>query len=137
MSFSLSPSHWINSGWILFGLIGLPLIIPPLISLYMIIYISCWKYEFYDDHIIEQTGVFTINRTELNLYRVKSVKLVQPFLYRLVGLSTVYIQSSDPFKPQMKLVAIPEGNIMINSIREQVNSSRQKMGLKESDIHIL
>ena len=137
MYFKLNPSQWINAGWVLFGIIGFPLVIPPLIALYMIIHVYCWKYEFYDDLIIEQKGVFDVTRTELNLYRVKSVRLQQPFFYRLFNLSTIEIVSSDPLNPYMKLVAVPLGEVLIESLKEEVQKSRTKHGVKESDIHLL
>jgi uncharacterized membrane protein YdbT with pleckstrin-like domain len=137
MVFSLNPSQWINFGWLIFGIIGIPLVLPPLMFIYRIIYVSCWSYEFYDGFIIEQKGVFTIDRTEVNLHRIKSIKLVQPFLYRFVGLYNIHIISSDPFKPFFNLTAIPIGQEMVNAIKEQIHLSRTKHGLKEYDIHTL
>lgn len=137
MYFKLNPSQWTNAGWIIFGIIGSPLIIPPIIALYMIIHVYCWKYEFYDDLIIEQKGVFNVTRTELNLHRVKSVRLQQPLFYRMVNLSIIEIVSSDPLNPYMKLVAVPLGEVLIQSLKDEVEKSRKKHGVKESDIHIL
>lgn len=137
MIYVIGPSQWINTGWILFGILGFPFIIPPLIALYMIIHVYCWKYEFHDGYIIEQKGVFTVHRTEINLERVKSIRMVEPFFYRFVGLSTVYVKSSDPFKPELKIVGIPEGKILVNSIKEETEEFRKRKGIKESDIHIL
>jgi uncharacterized membrane protein YdbT with pleckstrin-like domain len=137
MIFSIKPSQWINTGWILLGIIGFPLVIPTLISIYMIAHVYYWSYEFHDGYIIEQKGVFTINRTEINLHRIKSVKLVQPFLYRFVGLYNIHVISSDPFKPYMTITAVPYGNVLIDAIKEETNTHRKRKGLTESDIHIL
>lgn len=137
MIYVIGPSQWINTGWILFGILGFPFIIPPLIALYMIIHVYCWKYEFHDGYIIEQKGVFTVHHTEINLERVKSIRMVEPFFYRFVGLSTVYVKSSDPFKPELKIVGIPEGKILVNSIKEETEEFRKRKGINESDIHIL
>lgn len=137
MIYVIGPSQWINTGWILFGILGFPFIIPPLIALYMIIHVYCWRYEFHDGHIIEQKGVFTVHRTEINLERVKSIRMVEPFFYRFVGLSTVYVKSSDPFKPELKIVGVPEGKTLLNSIKEETEEFRKRKGIKESDIHIL
>jgi membrane protein YdbS with pleckstrin-like domain len=137
MHFSVKPSQWINIGWILFGIIGIPLVIPTLVAIYMIIYVECWKYEFYDDQIIRQQGVFSITRTELNVFRIKSVRHQRPFLYRLVGLSTIELVSSDPLNPYMKIVAVPMGDVFIESIQEQIVMSKESKGIRETDIHIL
>jgi membrane protein YdbS with pleckstrin-like domain len=137
MIFSIKPSQWINLGWILFGIIGSPLILPPLIALYMIIHVYCWRYEFHEGFIVEHKGVFTVHRTEINLHRIKSIRLVQPFLFRFVGLSTVHLISSDPFKPYMKIIGIPYGEDMVTSIKEETDIYRKRKGLTESDIHIL
>jgi uncharacterized membrane protein YdbT with pleckstrin-like domain len=137
MHFKLNPSQWINTGWVLFGIIGFPLVIPPLIALYQLVHVYRWRYEFYDDLIIQQKGVFDVTRTELNLHRVKSVRLHQPFFYRFFNLSIIQIVSSDPLNPYMELVAVPYGEILIESLKEEVEMSRQRKGIKESDIHIL
>lgn len=44
---TLKPSQWINLGYILFGLIGSPLVIPSLIMIYKILDVYLWRYEFY------------------------------------------------------------------------------------------
>lgn len=137
MHFSIKPSQWINIGWILFGIIGLPLVIPTLIAIYMVAHVYCWSYEFYDDQIIIQKGVFNVTRTELNVHRIKSVRLQQPFLYRLVDLSTIELVSSDPLNPYTQIVAIPMGEVFVESIQEQIIITKEAKGIKESDIHIL
>jgi hypothetical protein len=137
MQFVLKPSQWINIGWIIFGIIAFPLVIPPLIALYMIIYVYMFKYEVYEEMIIRKTGVFSITVTEMKMERIKSIRIQKPFLYRLVGLSTIELVSSDPLNPYMKIIAVPFADIIVDGIRAEVEIQRQKKGIKESDIHIL
>lgn len=137
MVFSIKPSQWINLGWILFGIIGLPLVIPPLIAIYMIANVYCWTYEFHTDQIIQEKGVFDVTRTELNVHRIKSVRLQQPFFYRFVGLSTIELVSSDPLNPYMLIVGVPYGEDFVEGINEQILEAKLSKGIHESDIHIL
>ena len=137
MIFKLKPSQMINLGWVMIGIVLFPLVIPPLFALYRLAYVFMWKYEFYDDIIVEQTGVFNITKTEMYYYRIKSIKVHQPFFLRLFGLSTLEIVSSDPLNPNMKLRAIPAGDYMADVIRDQVLISRQERGVQETDINIL
>lgn len=131
---TLKPSQWINTGWIMFGLLGIPLVIPPLIAIYKIIKVSCHRYDFYVDHILETKGVFTKVTNEVHYFRVKSMQLEEPLLYRLVGLSTLRIKSSDWYVPYLDIMAIPIGEILMKDIKKVVNLERKNHQVREYDI---
>ena len=133
----LKPSQWINLGYILFGLIGSPLVIPPLIMIYKILDVYFWRFEFYHDYIIERRGVFTVNRRELYFFRVKAIQHNAPFLYRFVGISNVIIISSDPYANFFQFKAIYKGLEFSNAFRELVHEGRKKNKIRELDFYQL
>jgi uncharacterized membrane protein YdbT with pleckstrin-like domain len=137
LEYELKPNQLINFGWVMFGVVGLPFVIPPLIALYKLIYTYMWSYKFYEDIVIEQTGVFNITKKEINYFRIKSVKVEKPFLYRLFNLSIVHIYSSDPFQPHLKLVAIPIGDEIAKDIKDKAKQFRKKNKVRETDFKLL
>ena len=133
----LRPSQWINVGWIVFGIIGITFVLPPLIAVYKIIEVYTWTYSIDKQIIIEKKGVFSVQHKETNLYRIKSIRFDEPFLMRLVGIGNLYIKSSDPFQPDLKLVGIPKGVELWKELRQKTMNNRRQFGVKEIDFYNL
>ena len=133
----LRPSQWINVGWIVFGIIGFTFVVPPLIAVYKIIEVYTWTYSIDKQIIIEKKGVFSVQHKETNLYRIKSIRFDEPFLMRLVGIGNLYIKSSDPFQPDLKLVGIPKGVELWKELRQKTMNNRRQFGVKEIDFYNL
>lgn len=133
----LKPSQWINLGYILFGFIAAPLVIPFLMMVYRVLDVYFWRYEFYEEYIIERRGVFSVTRRELYYQRIKGIHNEAPFLYRLVGISNIQIVSSDPFSSFFQFMAIQKGLELSNVIRGISNSGRKKNLIREIDLYQL
>jgi uncharacterized membrane protein YdbT with pleckstrin-like domain len=134
---TLRPSQWLNTGWIMFGLVGIPFILPPIIALYKMIETYCHRYDFYETHILESKGVFNVLRNEVHYYRVKSIQVEEPLLYRLVGLTTVHIKTSDQFNKEFILKAIPVGKSLVQDLRNVVKAERKMHNVREFDMYEL
>lgn len=130
----LRPSQWTNAGWIMFGLLGIPLVIPPLIALYKIIEVHCHRYQFYETHIIETKGVFSVTHSEIYYYRIKSIQVEEPLLFRLVGLSNIHIKTSDQYIREITINAIPVGLTLVNDLRNVVKIERTNNNVRELDM---
>ena len=134
----LRPSQWLNAGWILFGLVGIPFVVPPLIAIYKVIETHCHRYDFYEDHILESYGVFSVIRREVHYFRVKSMLIDEPFLYRLVDLSSVHIKTSDQFNQEFTLKAIPVvGRTLVDDLKAVVKAERKHHNVREFDMYDL
>jgi uncharacterized membrane protein YdbT with pleckstrin-like domain len=133
------PSQWTNLGYIIFGVATAPLTygISLIIPVWKIIETYYTKYEFYSDRIIYRRGVFEVTTDEILIYRIKSINLHEPFLYRLIGISNLNLITSDKYVGEIKLTAIPVGMEFRNTLREMVEENRNIKGTKESDIYIL
>lgn len=134
---TLKPSQWLNAGWILFGLAGIMFVIPPLIAIWKMIELYYHKYDFYEDHILESNGVFTVTRNEIHYFRIKSIQIDEPFLYRLVGLSSLHIKTSDQYTMEFTLKAIPVGKTLVNDLRAVVKLERKAHNVREFDMYDL
>jgi uncharacterized membrane protein YdbT with pleckstrin-like domain len=133
----IKPSQWINFGYILFGVVASPLVIPFLIMIYQMLDVYFWRYEFYQDHVIERRGVFSVTRRELYFHRIKGIQYHAPFLYRLVGISKIQIVSADPFAPFFEFTAIPKGLELNAVIRQIVQEGRKRKNVNELDVFSL
>ena len=134
---TLRPSQWLNAGWILFGLAGIMFVIPPLITIYKMIETYCHRYDFYEDHILESKGVFNVTRNEIHYFRVKSIQVDEPFLYRLVDISNIRIITSDQFIKEFTLKAVPVGRTLVNDLRAVVKAERKAHNVREFDMYDL
>jgi uncharacterized membrane protein YdbT with pleckstrin-like domain len=135
-----SPSQSINVGW---GLLTIcSYVIHPyvslfflLITIYKVIDVICWKYEFYDDRVVERRGIFTVNQEEVNYFRIKSIKMVKPFWMRLFDMSIVDVTSSEQFKPYIRFYGVEMGKEYVDLLTTVTKKSRKKMGIKDLDLY--
>lgn len=139
MILSISPSNFVNYGWALLTVIGFfvnPFLggLVLLIFIYKTIEIFCWKYEFYDDVVVEKKGIFTVTREEVYYSRIKSIMVEEPFIMRFVGLQVIHVMTSEQFKPKFTLYAIEGGTDVKNYLDKLVKKSRKKYGFREVDV---
>ena len=137
---SISPNQLLNIGYLIMLLTLLYLDIRPLAVAALIILIIkalnlyCTTWTIQQDNLIEKTGILNVSTEEVLLYRVKDIRLYEPLLYRLVGLSKLTIVTSDYTNPSVVLYGIKNGEELIGIIRQLVANSRKIEGVKEIDI---
>ena len=139
MNLSVSPSNFINIGWALIIPISSYMnpflgILTLFIFIYKMIEVNCWRYEFYDDVVVEKKGVFSITREEVHYSRIKSIMVEEPFLMRLVGIQIIHVITSEQFKPRFTFYAIEGGEHIKKLLDELVLMSRKNSGIRELDI---
>jgi hypothetical protein len=93
------------------------------------------QYRFGEKTITEKRGVFSHTMREMHYFRIKSIRMEQPFFMRLVGLSNIYMVSSEPFVPEIKLWAVNDGVKHTKYIKDRIYFWREKLGVKETDFH--
>lgn len=133
------PSQWLNMGYFLLT-IGLTFVSMELafISLIILIwkslvlYFTKWSYT--TDTILERVGVFNVTTDEIQFFRIKDLRLYQPLLYRIVGISRLILITSDKFKPVLVLDGIRNGKRKRDMLKALAISSRREMGVKEFDV---
>ena len=131
------PSQWLNFGYVVLTVCGF--IIPPLgllcffFLLWKILVVHFWKWEITGDSIIETKGVLNVNIDEVQLFMIKDVRLYEPFLYRLVGLSKLYLVTSDKYRPVLVLDGIRDGKAKRAMFKNMALTHRKKEGVREFD----
>ena len=91
-------------------------------------------YELTSERIKISRGVLSRVTDTLELYRVKDLETRQPFLYRLVGIENVQLNTSDASSPFILIQAVPSAVGLGDKIRNQVEIIRQQKGVREIDI---
>ena len=129
-----SEGQIVNAG--LFILCGLTfwLVVPLLVALYRGWLTASHRYSLTDQRLREQTGIFSRNTEELELYRVKDISVQEPLLQRLFGRGRVTIATSDRSTPIVVLNAIPKPLAVADLLRSCVERSRVAKGVGVREI---
>jgi len=148
--FTIKPSQWANYPWgIVTGIIvylcsvlNFPyylIVIPVFFWLCNWLILKCWSFDFHDRTISERKGVFSVLTREIHYFRIKSVRVEEPFYLRIFGLKTVVLITSDPLIPILRIFAIGGGNgtDVKDYCKEQAAKWRDDKSVKEQDIHPL
>jgi uncharacterized membrane protein YdbT with pleckstrin-like domain len=129
-----ASSQWKNFG--IFVLCGLFcwLIVPIFFALARYLQTKCRIYELTNERLKITEGVFSKVTDTLELYRVKDLETRKPFLYRLVGVENIHVNTSDLTTPFIFIEAIPVTVGLADKLRNQVETIRQQKGVREIDI---
>jgi uncharacterized membrane protein YdbT with pleckstrin-like domain len=110
------------------------LVVPILMALERYLKTKTKIYELTTERLRTTQGVFGKVTDTLELYRVKDLETRQPFLYRLVGIENVQVNTSDVTSPSVLLEAIPCAVTLGDKIRNQVEAIRAQKGVREIDV---
>jgi uncharacterized membrane protein YdbT with pleckstrin-like domain len=129
-----TSSQWKNLGvFILCGLFCW-LIVPIFIALSRYLQTKNKIYELTTERLKITEGIFSKVTDTLELYRVKDIETRQPFLYRMLGVENVQMNTSDTSSPFIFIEAIPRTVGLADKIRNQVEIIRQQKGVREIDV---
>lgn len=129
----IQPSQWTNCAWFIAGAGLCVFVIPTLIAIGKFLEVCFWSYQFRERTIIERKGIFSVTRTEVHYYRIKSIVIEEPFWMRLFNLGNITIISSDPYQNILRLWAVPQPVELKEAIRERVHYMRKKENVREFD----
>ena len=131
-----SPAQWTN-----FSYYVLCVLLTPIFGLG--IFMALWKYydtknnklEITDQRIIEHKGIFSKTTNELELYRVKDIKHLQPFWLRIVGLSNIVLDTTDYSNPVLLIKGLTNGKDIKEKLRIAIDIRRDIKGVREIDVN--
>jgi membrane protein YdbS with pleckstrin-like domain len=127
-------SQWKNLGvFILCGLFCW-LIVPIFIALSRYLQTKNKIYELTTERLKITEGILNKVTDTLELYRVKDIETRQPFLYRMVGVENVQMNTSDTSSPFIFIEGIPSTVGLADKIRNQVEAIRAQKGVREIDV---
>ena len=109
------------------------LILPALWALWIYIETRSIHHELTTERIRLSRGIFNRKLDDVELYRVKDTSMERPFWYRLFGLSTLIIETSDLSQPRIEIKAVHDGDNLRESLRKQVELLRDRKRVREVD----
>lgn len=109
------------------------LIAPLFYALYRFLQTACHNYSLTDQRLREASGILFRQTDELELYRVKDIRVQQPLLQRLVGCGRIVMMTSDRSTPVVVLNAIGNPLAVADLLRDCVERCRVAKGVREID----
>jgi uncharacterized membrane protein YdbT with pleckstrin-like domain len=129
-----TSSQWKNFGIFILCALFCWLIVPIFIALARYLKTKNKVYELTTERLKITEGVFSKVTDTLELYRVKDLETRQPFLYRVVGIEIIQVNTSDVSSPFILIEAIPSTVALADKIRNQVETIRAQKGVREIDV---
>lgn len=109
------------------------LILPLGWMLWLFVETRSVRHELTTERIRLYQGVFNQKMDDVELYRVKDTSMERPFWYRMFGLSTLVIETSDRSQPRIEIRAVHDGEGLRETLRKQVEYWRDRKRVREVD----
>ncbi len=127
------PSQVTNLGKYILCTLLCVLIVPIFIGLWAYIVTLTTRYSITTQRLTYRRGVFSKETDVLELYRIKDMKVEEPFFLRLFGKGDVVMDTSDRSHPVFRLEAVPEPIQLRDLLRQHVEKRRDEKRVSEVD----
>ena len=129
-------------GWLRGTLVGWLTLLLCLVGVGFLIILVQWirnldtTYELTEDRLILRKGIFVKSVDEIELYRVKDVRMDFTLINQWAGIGTISIDSSDETTREGALVMphIERAAERREELRRLVDAARQKRRVRELDV---
>jgi uncharacterized membrane protein YdbT with pleckstrin-like domain len=129
-------------GWLRGTLAGWGTLLLCLVGIGLLIVLAKWiqnlaaTYEVTDDRLIIRRGIFMKSIDEIELYRVKDIRIDFSLINQWAGIGTITITSSDETTRRAPLVLphIENAQHRREELRRLVDAARQKRHVREIDM---
>lgn len=99
---------------------------------YNVLLVLTIKYELTEEQFLITKGIFSIETNYLELYRIKDLKVNNPFIFRLIGAYNLTIFTSDKTDPILLIKGINQKDFS-TKLRTYVEINRRLKGVFEVD----
>jgi uncharacterized membrane protein YdbT with pleckstrin-like domain len=128
-------------GWLRGTLVGWLTLLLCLVGVGLVIILIKWienlttTYEITQDRLILRRGIFVKSIDEVELYRVKDVRLDFTLINQWANIGTITVTSSDETTRDAPLVIrdVDDANARREELRKLVEAARQKRRVREMD----
>ena len=79
-------------------------------------------------------GVLSKRTDELELYRVRDITFLQPFILRLFNKGTLLLTTGDSTSPELRLEGIPADTALRDRFRDAVEECRDRKRARVAEI---
>lgn len=128
-----TPSQLINIKCYLFCGALFWVVVPLFVMFWQYLKVKSFIYEFTSERLILKKGIFNRLTDQVELYRVKDIRLEEPFLMRIFGLGNIVLVTSDKTLGDILLPAMRDSENLKDKIRHTVEKLREKKNVREMD----
>jgi uncharacterized membrane protein YdbT with pleckstrin-like domain len=136
---SFRSSTW---GWLRGTVAGWGTLLLCLVGVGLIVVVAQWlrfvaaTFEVTNDRLIIRRGIFTKSIDEIELYRVKDIRLDYSLVNQWAGIGTITIVSSDETTRGAPLVVpfVEQAEARREQLRDLVDDARRRRGVRELDM---
>ncbi|EIZ1085884.1 PH domain-containing protein [Klebsiella oxytoca] len=130
---------WMVIGLLLFvtndTMYGIPFYLGPVvIIIWRYLVVHCIRYEITTERIRFYRGVLNRKMDETELYRVRDYSIRRPFYLLIFRLAILHVDTQDVRQRTINMVGIRNAENVLSALREQVESSRARKGVRDIDI---
>ena len=131
-----------TAGWLRGTIAGWLTLLLCLVGVGVLIVLIKWienlatTYEVSEERLILRKGIFVKSIDEVELYRIKDVRLDFTLINQWAGIGTITVTSSDETTRNAPLVIrdVEGANARRETLRKLVDTARQKRRVREIDI---
>jgi len=107
-----------------------------LIVLFRWLQVMSSQYQLTAERLIIRQGILLKSIDEIELYRIKDVRMNFSLLNQMAGIGTICLSSSDPSTRTGELVMrhVPAAQARREELRRLVDAARRKRGVREIDM---
>jgi uncharacterized membrane protein YdbT with pleckstrin-like domain len=110
------------------------LVIPIPWALWKWLTVKSCTYQLTTERLLTTEGVLSKTTESLELYRVKDIRMTQPFLLRLFGLENIEMTTSDKDTPDVIIDYIPKSLNLGDKLRAQIEICRVQKRTREVEL---
>lgn len=125
-----TPSQWMNFWWY----VGCVLVVPIPFAIYHYLRTKTTKYALTNQRLRLESGIVARKIEEVELYRVNDSAVQQSFVERLLGVGTVWLETSDQRNPEVLLRAVPDPAGLREQIRKHGEARRRWRRVAEIEV---
>lgn len=123
---SAANDFWLNLGCLL--------VIPIPWALVRWVQRRNHRIEITTERLRVTQGVFSKRTDELELYRVRDITFLQPFLLRMFGRGTLLLTTGDATTPELTLEGIPADQDLRDGFRKAVEACRDRKRARVAEL---
>ena len=112
--------------------LGIPIVLFIVLIKYFIVRTT--HYRLTDERLLVESGIFSRDTEEIELYRVRDWSVLKPFWLRLTGRGHVRVVSTDATAPDLLLRGITKPESVRELLRKNVENARDKKRVRHVDI---
>jgi membrane protein YdbS with pleckstrin-like domain len=117
-----------------FHIIFLAFVVPALMVLIDVwIKFASRKYRITNQRLFVTTGLIARKTEEIELFRIKDVKVDQGILERMLGYGTITVFSSDETAPQLVMIGIGRPVDVKETLRTLYRAARRDAGVRPTE----